>query len=143
MTSAFWSYGSVLKMSDMATSPTFSEIAEIIELTPPNESRDDIDVSNTSSSNATKESIAGWKDSGEVSFKANWLPTNATQDKTTGIRAVFESGANVNWQIILPSSILTIAFLGHLTALETELPLDAQGQISGTIKLSGAATWSV
>jgi len=143
MTSAIWAYGSKLKMSDMATSPTFTEIAEIIELTPPSESRDDIDVSNMSSANATKESIAGWMDSGECSFKANWLPTNSTQDSTTGLRAAFVSGANINFQILLPASILTISFLGHLTALETELPLDAQAQISGTIKLSGAATWSV
>jgi predicted secreted protein len=143
MTSAIWAYGSKLQLSDMATSPTFSDIAEIIELTPPSESRDDIDVTNMSSADSTKESIAGWKDSGECSFKANWLPTNATQNKSTGLRYVFEQGTNVNWKIILPSSVLTISFLGHLTALETELPLDGQAQISGTIKLSGAATWSV
>jgi len=143
-TSAVWAYGSQLQLGDGASgTENFTAVAEIIELTPPNESRDDIEVSSNSSSNGYREFIGGWRDAGEVTFKANWLPTNATQDKTTGLRAAFATNTNQNWKIILPGSILTIAFAGHLTALEGELPLDAQAQLSGTIKLSGAATYSV
>jgi len=143
MTSAIWAYGSQLQLGDSATPETFTAIAELTELSTPTESRDDIEVSNMSSANGTKEFIAGWRDGGEVSFKANWLPTNATQDKTTGLRAAYASNANQNWKIILPSSVLTISFAGHLTALNGELPIDAQAQLSGTIKVSGAITYSV
>ena len=143
MTSAIWAYGSQLQLGDGATPENFTAIAELLELTPPSESRDDIEVSNNSSTNGTREFIAGWRDPGEVEFKANWLPTNVTQDKTTGLRSVYNDNVNHNWKIILPASIVTISFAGHLSKLETELPLEEQAQISGTIKVSGAITYSV
>ena len=142
-TSAFWAYGSKLQLGDGAVSEAFTDIAELLELTPPSESRDDIDVSNHQSASSTKEFIPGWRDPGEVTFKANWLPTNSTQNSTTGLRSIYNDNVNHNWKIILPGSILTISFAGHLSALETELPLDGQGQLSGTIKVSGAITYSV
>lgn len=143
MTSAIWAYGSQLKLGDGATPENFTAIAEITELTPPSEKRDDIEVTNMSSANGTREFIAGFRDGGECSFKANWLPTNATQDKTTGLRAAYASNSNQNWQIVLPSSILTISFAGHLSTLESDLPLEAQAELSGTIKVSGAIAYSV
>ena len=143
MTSAIWAYGSKLQLGDGASPENFTDVAEITELKPPSESRDDIEVSNNSSSNGTREFIAGWRDPGEVTFSANWLPTNATQDSTTGLRAAYATNTNQNWKIVLPSSIVTIAFAGHLNMLETDLPLDAQAQINGTIKVSGAITYSV
>jgi predicted secreted protein len=143
MTSAIWAYGSQLKLGDGAVSESFTAIAEITELTPPNESRDDIEVSNMSSSNGTREFISGWRDGGEVTFKANWLPTNSTQDKTTGLRATYNDNLNHNWQIVLPGSVLTISFAGHLSTLESELPLDGAATLSGKIKVSGEITYSV
>lgn len=143
MTSAFWAYGSKLQLGD-GTTPTevFADIAELLELTPPNESRDDIDVSNHQSPNATRESIPGWRDGGEVEFKANWLPNNATHDSVTGLRSIYNDNLNHNWKIILPDDILTIEFAGHLSKLEGELPLEEQGTLSGTIKVSGTITYT-
>lgn len=142
-TSAIWAFGSKLQLGDGAVSENFADVAELLEVVPPKESRDDIEVSNNSSASGYREFISGWRDGGEVTFKANWLPTNATQNKTTGVRAGFEDNLNHNWKIILPSSILTISFVGHMTAFDPELPLDAQAQLAGTIKLSGPATYSV
>jgi hypothetical protein len=145
MTDAFWAYGSKLQLGDGDDPEVFADIAEIIELTPPAESRDDIDVSNMQSPNATREHIPGWKDGGEVTFKANWLPTNATHDSATGLRSIFGDNVNHNWKIVLPGSpaLLTISFAGHLNAFEPDLPLEEQGQLSGTIKVSGSVTYSV
>lgn len=143
MTNAFWAYGSKLQLGDGAT-PTevFADIAELLELTPPSESRDEIDVSNHQSVNATREFIPGWRDGGEVEFKANWLPNDATHDSTTGLRSIYNDNVNHNWKIILPDDILTIEFAGHLSKLEGELPLEEQGTITGTIKVSGAITYT-
>lgn len=143
MTNAIWAYGSQLKQGDGATPENFTTIAEITELTAPNESRDDIEVSNMSSSNGTREFISGWRDGGEVTFKANWLPSNSTHDSTTGLRASYATNTNHNWQIVLPGSALTISFAGHISKLEGELPLDGAAMLSGTIKVSGAITYSV
>src|SRR5512139_1338814 len=140
--SAIWAYGSKLQIGDGAVSESFSDVAEITELTPPAMSRDAIDVTSHSSSDGYREFIAGLRDGGEVSFKANWLPTNTTQDGTTGLLESFNDNDVHNWKIILPSSLITITFAGFLTAFEPDLPLEEQAQLSGTIKVTRKPTVS-
>lgn len=140
--SAIWAYGSILQLGDGATPEVFTAIAEITELTPPQMSRDDIDVTSHQSSDGYREFISGLRDGGEVSFKANWLPTNSTHDGTTGLLETFNDDVNHNWKVILPNTLITIAFSGFLTAFEPDLPIEEQAQLSGTIKVSGKPTVS-
>lgn len=143
MTSAaIWAYGSKLQIGDGAVSEAFSDVAEIVELTPPSMSRDEIDVTSHQSSDGYREFISGLRDGGEVSGKANWLPTNATHDGTTGLLESFNDNVNHNWKIILPNSLITISFSGFLTAFEPDLPIEEQAQLSFTIKVSGKPTVS-
>ena len=139
-TAAIWAYGSKLQIGDGAGSEAFTDVAEIVELTPPAMSRDEIDVTSHNSADGYREFISGLRDGGEVSFKANWLPTNTTHDGTTGLLESFNDNANHNWKIILPNSLITISFVGFLTAFEPDLPLEEQAQLSGTIKVSGKPT---
>ena len=135
--SAFWAYGSTLQLGNGATPEVFTSIAEITELTPPAMSRDDIDVTNHGSADGYREFLPGLRDGGEVSCVANWLPNNATHDETTGLLESFNDDELHNWKIILPDTIATIAFSGFLTAFEPDLPLEEQGTLSFTIKVSG------
>ena len=67
MTSAaIWAYGSKLQIGDGAVSEAFSDVAEIVELTPPSMSRDEIDVTSHQSSDGYREFISGLRDGGEV-----------------------------------------------------------------------------
>lgn len=138
--SAFWAYGSTLQLGDAATPEVFTSIAEITELTPPNMSRDSIDVSSNSSSDGYREFIAGWRDGGEVAVKANWLPTNATHDGTTGVLSSFNDNVNHNWKIILPDTLATISLRGHVKDFNPDLPLEEQGTLEFVIKVSGKPT---
>lgn len=140
--SAIWAYGSILQLGDGATPEVFTAIAEITELTPPQMSRDDIDVTSHQSSDGYREFISGLRDGGEVTFKANWLPTNSTHDGTTGLLETFNDNDTHNWKVILPNTLITIAFSGFLTAFEPDLPIEEQAQLSGTIKVSGKPTVS-
>lgn len=138
--SAFWAYGSTLQLGDGATPEVFTSIAEITSLTPPQMSRDDIDVTSHSSSDGYREFIGGLRDGGEVSLEANWLPTNSTHDASTGLLETFNDNVTHNWKIVLPSTLATISFSGFITAFEPELPLEEQGKLSVTIKVSGKPT---
>lgn len=140
--SAFWAYGSALQLGDGGSPEVFTSIAEIINLTPPQMSRDEIDVTSNSSSDGYREFISGLRDGGEVEVEANWLPTNATQDGSTGVLETFNDNVNHNWKIILPGSIATIAFSGFVTAFEPDLQLEEQGKLNLTIKVSGKPTVS-
>jgi len=139
-TSAFWAYGSQLQLGDGASPEVFSAIAEITELSGPKMERDAIEVTNHQSADGYKEFIAGMRDGGEVTIKANWLPNNATQDETTGLNSKFNLNTTQNWKIILPSSIATISFAGFLTAFEPDTPLTEQGVLDCTIKVTGKPT---
>jgi len=140
--SAFWAYGSILQAGDGATPEVFTAVAEITELVPPAMSKNSIDVTSHASSDGYREFIPGMRDGGEVSFKANWLPTNVTHDGTTGLLESFNDDDLHNWKIIAPDTLITIAFSGFLTAFEPDLPLEEQAQLSGTIKVSGKPTVS-
>lgn len=139
MSDAFWAYGSLLQAGDGEVSEAFTSVAEITSLTPPNLSRDEIEVTHTTSPNGYREFIAGWRDGGEVGYEANWLPTNATQDYTTGLHASFNTNGNHNWRIVVPD-VIRIDFNGFVTAHEPDLPLEEQGKLTGTIKISGKPT---
>ena len=138
MTQAFWAYGSKLQLGDGAT-PTevFADVAELLELELPTMKRDTIDVSNHQSLNATREKIAGWRDGGQVKWKANWIPDDPTHDGTTGLLSVFKDGRNHNWKIIAPNEVVTLSFSGPLNEFQPDLPLEEQGTIAGVIEVSG------
>lgn len=140
--SAFWAFGTQLQLGDGATPEAFTAIAELVDITPPTMSKDSIEVTNHSSTNKFREFIPGLKDGGSVSMKANWLPNNATHDESTGLMECFKDDVNHNWKLVLPDSLGTISFSGHVTAFNPETPLSAQGSLSCTIKLSGEPTWS-
>lgn len=138
-TSSWWAIGSQLQLGDGATSEAFTAIAELTELVPPSQTKDSIDVSNHGSTNKFKEFLPGMKDSGSISFKANWLPTNATH---AAVLAAFVDDNNHNWKLILPNTLKTLSFSGHVTAFSPETPLTAQGALSCTIKITGQITYS-
>lgn len=137
---AFWVYGSKIQLGDGAVSEAFADIAEVLDITPPPMSRDDIEVTNEQSTDGWREFIPGWRDGGEVTFNCNWLPTNATQNETTGMLETFNDDDLHNWRIVLPDGVKTISFSGFLTGFEPDLPLEEQGQLSITLKVSGKVT---
>jgi len=142
MSNAFWAYGSALKRGQGAASEAFTAIAEIVSDIAVNMSRDEIDVTSHASADGYREFIPGFRDGGEISFEANYLPTNATHDGTTGVLEGFNSDSVENFRIVLPDSIGYWSLVGFFTAHEVGLPLEEQGQLSCTIKVSGKPTWT-
>lgn len=139
--SAFWAYGSTIQLGDGAGSEAFTSIAEVMELEFLNMKRESIDVTSHSSSDGYREKIPGIRDAGSVAIKANWLPTNATQDGTTGVLECFNDNTNHNWKIIAPSTLVTISFSGHVTEFKAVGgTVEDQGQLEFTVEISGKPT---
>lgn len=139
---AFWAYGSLLQLGNGATPEVFSTIAEVRDITPPPMERDTIDVTSHDSTGGWKEYIGGWRDGGEVEFECNWLPTNTTQDGVSGLLATFADNVTHNWKIVLPNAIATVTFAAFLSKYEPDLPIEEQGMLKVTLKVSGAVTVS-
>lgn len=141
-TSAFQAYGSVLQAGDGAGTENFSTIAEVIDITPPALSKDDIEATSQDSADGYREYIPGLKDGGTLTFNCNWLPSNATQDEVTGLLESFNDDDVHNWKLILPDTVKTCDFAGYLNTFDPDLPLDSKGELSVTIKISGKPTYS-
>lgn len=140
---AWWAYGSEFKLGDGETSEAFTAVAEVQDIIGPNLTRESIDVSNQDSDDGWREHIPGWRDGDTVTIQFNWLPSNATQDGTTGLLSHFNDNDNHNYQIVTPTAIgVTISFAGHITGMPISLPLAAQAQAEVTVKISGAVSIS-
>ena len=134
---AWWAYGSTL-----ATDGT--DIAEIIDISGPGMSKDAIEVTfHDGTGDGYREFIPGWRDGGEISVTANWLPSNATQDD---LLDVFEGDDLRTFTITTAGDgsggTIDIDFSGIVTSFNAAMPLEEQGKLEFTLKISGAVVFS-
>ena len=138
---SWWAAGTILQVSDGATPEVFTAVAEVVDVHPPHETKDSIEVTHHGSTSKYREYIPGLKDGGTLPLDVNWLLTNATHNKSTGLRKVFEGDSNVNMRLVLPDSLGTISFAGHITDWNPQTPLPSQGKLSISIKISGPVVY--
>lgn len=132
-TNASIGYGSTLELStDGGT--TFTEVAEVFDITPPSDNVDVIDATHMASPNATREYILGLNDPGECSFEMNFIPGSAADILIQGIRTARE---RVTCRITFPNSA-TWTFSGILTAYEPAVPTDDRMTATVTFKVTGS-----
>jgi predicted secreted protein len=122
----------------MASSPTFSAIAEINKIGGPTMSRDTIDVTSLDSTGGYREFIGGFRDGGTVNLSMNFAIAGYNDMKDD-----FESSDLRDYQIILPDTgNTTFGFAGLVTELPLDIPMDDKITCDVTIKISGQVTLS-
>lgn len=135
--------GVTLARGDGASPEVFTKIAELIEITPPSMTKDQVEATHTDSANGFREYIPGLKDGGEFTAVFNFLPNNATQDNTAGgLLNDFLSVDTVgNWRITFPGSpVMTWTFAGTVTGYEPVTPIDDRMTLQVTWRVSGPPT---
>ena len=143
---AWWAYGSTFEVAD---GTGWDVVAEVIDITGPSMSMDSIDLTNQDGSAGWRDFTPGWRDGGEVSITANWLPAHITHDDGTdniGIWDQFQDDAIKTFRIVTEGDgsggTITIAMSGIVTSFNTSLPLTEQAKLDFTIKLTGAVTFT-
>lgn len=125
--------GTVFSRSDMASSPTFSAIAEVNSIQGPNMSRSTIDTTSLDTTGGYRTFVASFRDGGQVQLEMNFTAAGYSAMKTD-----FESDTAVNYRITLPDSSSTVlAFAGLVTDLGLGVPTDDKVSAPVTIKISG------
>ena len=133
--------GTLLSYSNGLLPEVFTLLAERVSIKGPGISRDSLDATHMDSPNNWREFIAGLKDGGEVTIESNYVPTDATQNATTGALALFNSGVTRNWKLVMPvSPIVTWILPAFLTNFEPDIPLDDKMMLSLTLKVAGEPT---
>lgn len=110
-------------------------------LPPPPFSRDQVEVTNMSSPDATREYIPSLKEPGEVGFELNWVPGNATD--LVFIAMLDEPDSRlfaITYAQVTPARICT--FRGFVTGYEPGVPYDDKMTANVTLKVTGKPVWS-
>lgn len=139
-------YGAFIQRGDGASPENFVSVLGVKNITGPNIQRDTHDVTNMASG-VGREFVGGLVDFGEVSFEANFLPRDPTQNQDAGgFLAEFDKSScdsRGNWRILLPEcegeSEAYFGFAGVVTGAQIAIPMDDIMGFTGTIKISGRA----
>lgn len=136
--------GAELQKSDGASPANFISIMGIKSISGPGITRDAVETTDMTTE-GWRTFIGGLKDGGEVSFEANFLPVDPTQNQTAGgFMAEFDKNSCDSlsqFRILLPKCDgepdAVWEFDAVVTGQEVEIPLEEIMGFNGTIKVSG------
>lgn len=143
MSNAMLGYGSVFEVQTENSPDSYVAMAEVISITPPSFSLDQIDVTHMQSPNRNREFISGLNDPGECSFDMNFIPGNASDDRIFELMNLPTGASRArNCRVSFPNG-LTWSFSGEVTGYEPTVPVDDKMTATVTFKVSGAISVGV
>lgn len=132
-TQAAIGYGTFFHISEDNGS-TWTELGEVFDVTPPNDTVDEVDATHMQSPGRTREFIPGLIDPGEASFEQNFIPGSPSDLK---IRALKVAGTRVKCRITYPNAV-TWTFTGWVSGYEPAVPNEDKMTASVTWRVSGS-----
>lgn len=138
-------FGALILKGDGNSPENFVAVMGVKSIGGPSISRNTHDTTDMQSPNGWREFIGGLVDAGEVTFEANLLPRNETQNQDDGgFMAEFDKtscDSRGNWRISFPEcegeSEGYLGFAGVASGQTMQLPMDDLMTFNGTIKVSG------
>jgi predicted secreted protein len=133
-------YGTLVSL-ESTTSPgdcpiNYVALAEIKNVTPPNQQTDEVDVTHNTSPQRRREFIAGLIDPGEASFEMNFVPGSASDLRLQGL---LTSGSNVNTRVTYPN-LINWDFLALVKGYEIKSATADAMTATVTLKVTGSVT---
>ncbi len=136
--SGFRGAGTVFSRGDGASPEVFNTVTNVISITGPQISKEDIEVTHLGST--AKEFISALDDPGELQLQMNWDPSNAQH---VGMRSDAEGSTTRNYRIVWNDASSTqVDFLGEAMDFSLDTQPNAAVVASVRVKISGALTWS-
>lgn len=111
-------------------------VARLLNIDPPELSRDDMDVTDHDSPGGFREFIPGLKQGGEVPVEGHLIPTDNTQK---GLLVAVDIDVPEEWTIKFPTvPELCIRFMGYVKSFKVgPAPVDGKMTFNATIKVTG------
>ena len=142
LSNAVKAFGTFLKIGDGAT-PTegFTTVSEVKSINGLKMSAKQEDVTSHSSTDPWRQFISTLIDGGTVAFGLNFIPTDATQDLSTGILRDFNNRTRRNFQLVFPDGgNTTWTFPANIQDFGVDAPVDGVLAASITLKVAGKPT---
>jgi predicted secreted protein len=114
--------------------PSYVTLAEVIKIQRSGSKMDIVDVTNMDSAGAYREKLATLLDGGEISFEANYIPTDPTQ---VGMQGLFDNRTLGQWAIVLPNTLGTWTFNAYSISDDFDIPVDKQMTFTGKLAITG------
>lgn len=142
--SALLGFGSFFQVEDTSSPGVFNYLTEVISITPPTFTVDQVEVTHMQSPGRIREYISGLIDPGEAGLEMNfvpgsdsdqllfnWMNTPITTTRRRTCRVIFPptTAGTFYWQ-----------FSGEITGYEPALPNDDRTTATVTIKVTGTIT---
>lgn len=129
-TSAISSHGTLLQMADRATHVTYATVAEVLDIKGPSikGTREDATSHN---SGGWEEKISVLKSGGKVTFDVNFIASDATQNKTTGLIAASIAQTKEYFKVIFPDSS-GFQFYGFV---DIDFEAKVKGKLTASVEL--------
>lgn len=119
-------------------SVTFTNIAELGDLTPPGLTRNPIET--TTHNEQDDRYIVGIRRHGELSMNLNFVPTDATHNHSTGLQKAWFDGTRDIYRITYPDGSKWL-FSGFVSGFEPDAPVDDRLSADVTIRPTGRHDW--
>ena len=133
---AMLGYGSVFQIQTENSPDNYVALAELINITPPSFTLDQIDVTHMESPNRIREFISGLGDAGECSFEMNFVPGSTSDDRLFELLNLPSgSSRRRNCRISFPNGV-TWSFTAELTGYEPTVPVDVKMTATTTFNVS-------
>ena len=97
-------HGVTISLSDMAATPVFAAIGQVVAVTPPNPSRGSVPVPDHDSTGGIPYFPNALYEPGEVTVTVKHDPALATHDPTTGLREAMNDGVIRDFRVVLPDT---------------------------------------
>jgi hypothetical protein len=138
-------FGALILKGDGNSPENFVAVMGVKSITGPNIQRGTHETTDMQSPDGWKQFIGGLVDAGEVSFEANLLPSDPTQNQESGgFMAEFDKtscDSLANWRISFPVCAGEpegyLGFEGIATGQNMTFPLDDLMGFQGSLKVSG------
>lgn len=134
------------KLSYSATGSVYTDLTDLISVTPPTMTRADVKVSHLESASQAHEYLAGWVEGGEVAFVAYF----AKSQFNTLFTSLLASSDSYYWKVTFPlisgeTSNSTLVIRGHLKEVapaEANIDDDGKLTVAFKVKTSGLPTFT-
>lgn len=139
---AKWAFGAQIQIGNGATPESFTTVAEVLDISGPDLTRDTEDVTPHDAEDGYEELIATLRRTGEVTFDVNFVPSHPTHGSGAGgLIGLYESEERTNFRLVLAPTIgYTWSFKALVTGVSTANPVTGAARASVTLKPTGKPT---
>lgn len=130
MTDAMIGYDTRFAIESTPGSDTYTELAEVYEITPPSSTIAKVQVTHMKSPGRRHEYIPGLTENGAASLQMNYVPGSASDLRLEALRA---SGQVVSMRITYPNGV-TVTFDGFVEEYTPAVPVD--DRLTATVSLA-------